>query len=129
VAKCVKVESGLTNDKTRFVKYHYDDGTVEMREGGHRAWRNKNPGNLVDGRGALGKDYGGSAIFPDVETGRKARRALFEPGGKSYDYDSVRRYSDDPFYGTRVLEAARSPLMKRAIWQYDRRPPKESREA
>jgi flagellum-specific peptidoglycan hydrolase FlgJ len=90
MAKCVRVESAKKEDEPKFVKYYYDDGTVEVREGGSRAWRNKNPGNVAGGNGALGKDYGGLAIFPDLETGKKARRALFEPGGKYYDYGSIR---------------------------------------
>ncbi len=32
-------------------------------------------------------------------------------------------YSDDPLYGMCIMTAAKSPLMKRALWQYDRWPP------
>lgn len=48
--------------------------------GGTRAWRNNNPGNLryydfAKKHGAIG-EAGGFAVFPDVETGTKAQRAL-----------------------------------------------------
>jgi hypothetical protein len=39
-------------------------------------WRNNNPGNLRGGKGAIGKDKDGFAIFPDLETGRKAQADL-----------------------------------------------------
>jgi flagellar protein FlgJ len=44
--------------------------------------------------------------------------------------DAVRYagYSDDPFYGMRITTAAKSPLMKRALWQYDKWPPDASQE-
>lgn len=32
-------------------------------------------------------------------------------------------YSDDPDYGARILQAAQSPLVKRAVWQYSHWPP------
>jgi hypothetical protein len=41
MAKCVRVESGRgKEDRKKYVKYYYDDGTVEKRIGGLRAWRN-----------------------------------------------------------------------------------------
>jgi hypothetical protein len=90
MATCTKVESGWKNGE-RSITYHYDDGSVEIRAGGTRAWRNNNPGNVAGGPGEIGKDYGGLAVFPDVSTGRNARRVLFMPGGKYSDYDSVRQ--------------------------------------
>lgn len=56
-----------------------DDGTVEMRQGGSRAWRNYNPGNVeagstADKAGAIGSD-GRFAIFPDEATGQAAMEA------------------------------------------------------
>ena len=47
-----------------------------MREGGSRAWRNNNPGNIRKGSftemaGAIGDD-GSFAIFPDLKTGFEA---------------------------------------------------------
>ena len=62
------------------------DGTTE-RIKGSRNWRNNNPGNLeynsyTQKLGAIGSD-GRFAIFPDYETGRKAKESLiFE--GKNY---------------------------------------------
>ncbi len=58
------------------VLYKYDNGQVSRRSGGTRAWRNCNPGNLrltpfSRENGAIGK-AGGFAVFPDVETGRRA---------------------------------------------------------
>lgn len=58
-------------------RYVSDDGSVEVREGGDRTWRNNNPGNLVYGsfardHGAIGKDSAGFAIFPDSSVGETA---------------------------------------------------------
>lgn len=58
------------------VLYTYNNGQVSRRSGGTRAWRNCNPGNLrltpfSRENGAIGK-AGGFAVFPDVETGRRA---------------------------------------------------------
>ena len=58
------------------------DGTTVRRQG-TRAWRNNNPGNIEYGdyarsMGAIGSD-GRFAIFPNYETGRRAKeRLLFE---------------------------------------------------
>ena len=58
------------------------DGTTVRRQGS-RAWRNNNPGNIEYGdyaktMGAIGSD-GRFAIFPNYETGRRAKeRLLFE---------------------------------------------------
>ena len=35
-------------------------------------------------------------------------------------------YSDDPLYTFRILAAAQDPIMKRAVWQYQHWPPRES---
>jgi hypothetical protein len=48
---------------------------------GSRSWRNNNPGNLKFGKfaekqGAISQDEQGFAIFPDYETGRKAKATL-----------------------------------------------------
>ena len=59
------------------------DGTTEHRSGGTISWRNNNPGNLrysdtSKAYGAIGES-GGFAVFPDMETGEKARsKLLFE---------------------------------------------------
>ena len=102
MATCTRVESGKMKDdkKTRFVKYYYDDGTAVERVGGSKSWRNNNPGNVAGGPGQIGKDQDGIAIFPDLSTGRKARKVLFMPGGTFYDRNSARemirgRYNKD----------------------------------
>jgi hypothetical protein len=58
----------------------------EVRSGGHRNWRNNNPGNIEYGKfaismGAIGSD-GRFAIFPTEEMGRAAADTLLK--GKSY---------------------------------------------
>ena len=68
--------------------YIQEDGTKITKEGGTRAWRNNNEGNIRYGdyakkKGAIGQDKDGFAIFPNEETGRKAKEDLiFE--SKSY---------------------------------------------
>lgn len=67
--------------------YKTENGDV-VREGGSRAWRNNNPSNMIWGKaaqrlGAIGHDTNAQghtmAIFPDRETGDKARQwMLFE---------------------------------------------------
>jgi hypothetical protein len=64
----------------RTVIYADEDGYMLARIGGSPAWRNNNPGNLEYGKfaqrnGAIGSD-GRFAIFPDEETGRRAKEAL-----------------------------------------------------
>jgi hypothetical protein len=62
------------------VLYATEEGTRAIRQGGTRAWRNNNPGNIrsgpfADRHGAIG-EAGGFAAFPDEATGRKALHAL-----------------------------------------------------
>lgn len=64
------------------------DSSVLVKKDGTLAWRNNNPGNLVCGpfskrHGAVGcnKD---KAVFPDIETGRKAQTSLL----KTKDFQS-----------------------------------------
>lgn len=65
-----------------------EDGSQEVREGGTRAWRNHNPGNIRAGEfakanGAIGQDADGFAIFSSAEAGAAAKQKLiFE--GKNY---------------------------------------------
>lgn len=68
------------------VTYIDSEGRDGLREGGSRAWRNNNPGNIKKGdftvsAGSIG-DYGTFAIFPDLETGMAAITTLLT--GKSY---------------------------------------------
>ncbi|SNY93503.1 hypothetical protein SAMN04515647_3800 [Cohaesibacter sp. ES.047] len=74
-----------------FTTIRHKDGSV-VRYSGARNWRNNNPGNLEFGdfaksHGAIGTD-GRFAVFPDYETGRKAKASLlFESG--SYKSKSI----------------------------------------
>ena len=54
----------------------FSDGSVEIRSGGTRAWRNNNPGNIMnseftDRRGSIG-EAGGFAVFPSEAIGHEA---------------------------------------------------------
>lgn len=81
-----------TKEGKRRVTYRHDDGHTVVYEGGSRSWRNNNPGNV---RGAVsrrvGKDAEGFDIYPDVQTGQECCRRMFEPGGKYYNYESIRQ--------------------------------------
>lgn len=73
----VSVNSGLVR------KIDNGDGTSQVREGGSRAWRNNNPGNLRFGdfakrKGAIGADAQGFAIFKDRASGESAQRDLLK---------------------------------------------------
>ena len=57
------------------VKYIYKDGTVEIREGGTLAWRNKNPGALRSGNNAVGM-ANKFAVFASEEEGMTAMKTL-----------------------------------------------------
>jgi len=37
-------------------------------------------------------------------------------------------YSDDPLYGPRILAASKDPIMKQALWQFEKWPPKATGE-
>jgi hypothetical protein len=75
------------------VIYTDENGKKTIKKDGSPAWRNNNPGNIMKGswarrNGAIG-DVGKFAIFPDVETGRKAKKALIK--GKYGEYESIRK--------------------------------------
>lgn len=80
----------------RRVTYKNPNGGQEIREGGSRAWRTNNPGNLNYGRfaidhGAIGRS-GQFAIFPDEATGEAALDAwLREPERQSVTLDDMIR--------------------------------------
>lgn len=63
--------------------YLFDDDSLEVRTGGHPAWRNNNPGNLrptkfsYEVAGAIG-EANNFAIFPDVQTGIDAQIKLLK---------------------------------------------------
>ena len=70
-----KAIAGVQN-RRRFVQY----SNGEKKIGGHRNWRNNNPGNIEYGKfakshGAIGTD-GRFAIFPSMEVGYKAQADL-----------------------------------------------------
>lgn len=65
----------------RMVKYIYPDGSIEIRQGGTLPWRNKNPGALESGKGAIGK-ANRFAVFASEEEGMMAIKALLF--GNSY---------------------------------------------
>ena len=57
---------------------------------------------------------------------------MFEPVtraslGRLADAIHYAGYSDDPLYGPRILAAAKKPIMKQALWQYEHWPPGEGR--
>lgn len=68
----IKAEQGPGSS----VIYYDDTGKRWIVEGGSRAWRNQNPGNMVIGKVSLRNNVigkaGGFAVFPDYETGHKA---------------------------------------------------------
>jgi len=72
--------------------FQREDGGIEKRDGGTRAWRNNNPGNMEYGayaksQGAVGTD-GRFAVFPSYEAGSKAKENLIF-GGKNYKDKSL----------------------------------------
>jgi hypothetical protein len=82
-----------TKGPGRSVIYTEDTGRKTIKKKGSPAWRNNNPGNIIKGswarrHGAIGDD-GKFAIFPDVETGRRAKKTLLT---ETYgDYESIRK--------------------------------------
>jgi hypothetical protein len=75
------------------VIYADENGRQTIKKNGSPAWRNNNPGNIIKGgwarrHGSIGDD-GKFAIFPDVETGRKAKKTLLTE--KYGDYESIRK--------------------------------------
>lgn len=85
----------------RYVAYTDDQGnTLYKAIDGTRNLRNNNPGNLIysdfsQNEGAIGKDAGGYAIFPDSGTGQQAMRDLLT--GPSYNHlslaDAITKYA------------------------------------
>ncbi len=58
---------------------------------------------------------------------------MFEPVtrqslGRLVDAIHYAGYSDDPLYGHRILAASKDPMMKRALWQFDKWQPKATGE-
>jgi hypothetical protein len=76
----------LTKDGQKRVEYRDQQGNLLFsHEGGDRTWRNNNPGNLRNAvKGSIGTDSESFAIFPDLETGLKAKYDLLRTD-KRYD--------------------------------------------
>jgi len=81
-----------------------DDGAVWKRTEGTVAWRCNNPGNLKYGPfaqeyGAIDQDYGGHAIFPNLDLGNRAHEhLLFDVSSKYYNLtliDAVSKYAPE----------------------------------
>ncbi len=58
---------------------------------------------------------------------------MFEPVtrqslGRLVDAIHYAGYSDDPLYGPRILAASKHPMMKQALWQFEKWPPKATEE-
>lgn len=92
----------------------------QVKEGGSRSWRNNNPGNIEYGDfakkfGALGTD-GRFAIFPDEESGRKAKDNLI------FESDRAKRLSTKGDYGAGI--GYKDKTLSQAITAYA--PPEEN---
>lgn len=84
-------EKSAESDKTARI-YYDQDGNKMVRTEGSRSWRNNNPGNLAyyefaKENGAIGSD-GRFAIFPDYETGQRARKKLLK--GSKYHHLTIK---------------------------------------
>jgi hypothetical protein len=94
--------------------YKTDTGGTEIREGGTRAWRNKNPGNVRYGdyarqHGAVGKDAEGFAMFATTEAGEAARKNLIfnTKGYKDKTLtDAIAKYAPPSENDTAAYQAA-----------------------
>jgi len=73
------------------------------------------------------KDYL-SSLSANPRYGKMLEPATRSSLGRLADAIRYTGFSDDPLYGLRILAAAKSPLMREALWQYERWPPKESPE-
>ena len=86
----IRAEVGeMPAGSNKSMRIYYDEqGNKMIRTEGSRSWRNNNPGNLVyykfaRDNGAIGTD-GTFAIFPDFETGQRARKKLLK--GSKYHH-------------------------------------------
>ncbi|MBI5427806.1 MAG: hypothetical protein HZA02_05945 [Nitrospinae bacterium] len=95
--------------------YEFSDKTGEMKNGGTKAWRNTNPGNLISGEfvqnhGGIGNNRG-FGVFPDFATGRGAMYDLLQLP-KYHDVTLAEaiyiyappKYNDTEAYIRRVVE-------------------------
>lgn len=115
VVKASSVESPTQNKRI------YKSASLDqVKEGGSRSWRNNNPGNIEYGDfakkfGALGTD-GRFAIFPDEESGRKAKDNLI------FESDRAKRLSTKGDYGAGI--GYKDKTLSQAITAYA--PPEEN---
>lgn len=115
VVKASSVESPTQNKRI-----YKSASSEQVKEGGSRSWRNNNPGNIEYGDfakkfGALGTD-GRFAIFPDEESGRKAKDNLI------FESDRAKRLSTKGDYGAGI--GYKDKTLSQAITSYA--PPEEN---
>ncbi|WP_368937583.1 hypothetical protein [Proteus terrae] len=115
VVKASSVESPTQNKRI-----YKSASSEQVKEGGSRSWRNNNPGNIEYGDfakkfGALGTD-GRFAIFPDEESGRKAKDNLI------FESDRAKRLSTKGDYGAGI--GYKDKTLSQAITAYA--PPEEN---
>ncbi|MEQ5327003.1 hypothetical protein ABN256_18860, partial [Proteus sp. fly-1008] len=115
VVKASSVESPSQNKRI-----YKSSSSDQVKEGGSRSWRNNNPGNIEYGDfakkfGALGTD-GRFAIFPDEESGRKAKDNLI------FESDRAKRLSTKGDYGAGI--GYKDKTLSQAITSYA--PPEEN---
>lgn len=115
VVKASSVESPTQNKRI-----YKSASSEQVKEGGSRSWRNNNPGNIEYGDfakkfGALGTD-GRFAIFPDEESGRKAKDNLI------FESDRAKRLSTKGDYGSGI--GYKDKTLSQAITAYA--PPEEN---
>lgn len=81
------------------IQYQNDDGSNTTLQGGTRAWRDNNPGNMTYNRttvglGAIGEDAYGMAIFPSYQAGHDAlMNDLHSVYGNSTINDMMQHYA------------------------------------
>ena len=81
-----------------------EDGSIVKRHEGTVAWRCNNPGNLKQGPfsrscGSIGEDYGGHAVFPNLDVGNYAHGQLLFGNDSRYRnltlIDALKRYAPE----------------------------------
>jgi hypothetical protein len=70
------------------VDFYNEKGEIVFtQEGGKQPWKYNNPGNVINGTGAIGESEKGFAIFPDLETGLRAKYAVLK--SKNYEGETI----------------------------------------
>jgi hypothetical protein len=75
---------------TGYIIVLYDNGKKEKRSSGTISWRYNNPGNLKYGDfakkyGSIGPGWGSHAVFPSLEEGTEAKKALLFSNERGYN--------------------------------------------